>query len=864
MSWTAGVIREVLPNGLTLLLKPDPDTRALALVTHVRAGYFDEPDEWVGISHVLEHMFFKGTRRRGPGELARQTQLLGGYLNASTSYEKTVYYAILPARPGTLERALELQADALINCALDPEELAREIEVVIQESKRKLDSPPAVAAETLFAQIFGVHRIRRWRMGTEEQLRRLDREAVEAYYRTRYTPDRTILGMAGQFDPERAVQLAAALYGEWRPQPGEVPPGPREPEERPPGRIAVLQGDVQRPLAAVGWRSVDLLHPDAVPLDLFAPVLGSGRGSRLWRILRQPGVASSVSASHYATAEVGVFGISLEADDEKLDQAVLRSLQVCRQAVESLETEELERARALLVKQWAAQFETAEGCATALCEFEALGGFRLADEFYHRLCATECDEVADAAARYLDGNSVCAVVYLRRNGRSTLVDPWPPSVPAAAGAELLPAARTEIALWPATLAGSKRARAGGVIQLSTGGIDLLALPVRHRGLASLGLFLTGVRERETVVNAGISALTVRATLRGAGGLRGDELAVAAERLGGVISATVGVETVGWSVTVRSESLAQAAQLLQRIARAPHLEEPDIAVEREVQAEAALRLKDDMFAYPVQQVLRRALEGDPYGLPTLGDPEVVRGISGDQVRSWWEELASARAVAVAVGDLEEEALLDALGPLADWPEAGHQGAAARPLPWRPGSEVETRDKAQTALAIAFPACSSRSPERFVLEVLSAILSGLAGRLFKALRDTRGLAYSVTSTPWMAPRGGALVSYVATSPEREGEAREVMLRELFRVATEPVEAAELERARNYAAGVVEIARQRTSSLVSDLLDAWLNGLLDQWDREPDSLRAVSSDELLGLASRILHPESLAEYVVRGKRG
>ena len=109
--WSDTTRRTVLPNGLTVLVQVDPAAPVVAVVTHVKAGYFDEPDEWVGIAHVLEHMFFKGTVRRGPGDLARETQQLGGYLNASTIYDKTVYYTVLPAAPGALECALDF-----LNC----------------------------------------------------------------------------------------------------------------------------------------------------------------------------------------------------------------------------------------------------------------------------------------------------------------------------------------------------------------------------------------------------------------------------------------------------------------------------------------------------------------------------------------------------------------------------------------------------------------------------------------------------------------------------------------------------------------------------------------------------------------------------
>src|SRR3954469_15702577 len=193
--WTRDVVREVLPNGLTLLIQPDHSAPVVALVTHVKAGFFDEPDRWAGISHVLEHMFFKGTPRRGVGAIARETKAAGGYLNAGTGYDHTSYFTVLPA--ANLASALDIQADALRNSIIDQDELARELQVIIQEAKRKRDTPAAVAQETLHEVMFDRHRIRRWRIGHEEQLARLTRDDVLSYYRTRYVPERTIVAITG-------------------------------------------------------------------------------------------------------------------------------------------------------------------------------------------------------------------------------------------------------------------------------------------------------------------------------------------------------------------------------------------------------------------------------------------------------------------------------------------------------------------------------------------------------------------------------------------------------------------------------------------------------------------------------------------
>ncbi|HEY5218785.1 MAG TPA: pitrilysin family protein, partial [Gemmatimonadaceae bacterium] len=193
--------RHVLANGLTVIVRRDASAPVVAIVTHVKAGYFDEPDEVAGIAHVLEHMYFKGTPRRGMGEIARQTKAVGGYLNAGTIYDHTVYYTVAPS--SGFADALDIQADAYNNSLIDADELTRELEVIIQEAKRKADNPGAVATETLYEMLFDHHRMRRWRIGREDGLRRLTRENVVGFYRNFYRPSTTILTVVGNVDPDR-------------------------------------------------------------------------------------------------------------------------------------------------------------------------------------------------------------------------------------------------------------------------------------------------------------------------------------------------------------------------------------------------------------------------------------------------------------------------------------------------------------------------------------------------------------------------------------------------------------------------------------------------------------------------------------
>src|SRR5437667_4269514 len=201
----------VLKNGLTLIVREQEAVPLTSITTYVKAGYFDEEDRISGISHVIEHMFFKGTSKRPVGEIARQTQSLGGYLNAYTYYDRTVYHTEVPAE--NMYKALEIQADALWNSTYDANELKKEIEVVLQENNRKLDNPGAVASEKLYATAFAQHRMRRWRIGTPEGLRALTRDDIVAYVKKYYRPSNIILSIAGRIDIEETIAEVVKLYG---------------------------------------------------------------------------------------------------------------------------------------------------------------------------------------------------------------------------------------------------------------------------------------------------------------------------------------------------------------------------------------------------------------------------------------------------------------------------------------------------------------------------------------------------------------------------------------------------------------------------------------------------------------------------
>jgi zinc protease len=864
--WTAGVRRRVLGNGLTLLIQRDESAPVVSVVTHVKAGFFDEPDRWTGISHVLEHMFFKGTAKRGVGGIARETKSAGGYLNASTTYDHTTYFTVLPA--AGLATALDIQADALRNAAIDGGELARELQVIIQEAKRKLDTPSAVAYETLHEVMFDRHRIRRWRIGHEAQLAGFTRDDVNGYYRSRYVPGRTIVAIVGDIDTDEALSLAERTYGDWPAAPGAVDPSPEEPRRRE-VRARTLRGDVSRGELALGWRSIPPLHPDSPALDLGAAVLASGRGSWLYRSLREPGLVTWVAAHNYAPTELGVFSVAAELDPERLPEVVNGIAEgVARLAMAGPGAEELERARTLVRARWARRLESMEGRASALAAAEALEDMALLDREYDALLRVSAAQVRDVAARCLNPEAVSGVAYLP-NGEGP--DLTPQSLARAFGVtEPRPLSAVTVPVRrPPAPRRVKGTPESGVLLTRLPGVDLLVRRKPGVPLVSLGLYAPKL-QFDPPAQAGLGALLVRSAVRGAGGLDSGALAYAFERLGGSLSPSVASDWLGFGTSVLAEHLAEAAALLDLAFTAPHLREEDVGAERALMVAEAEQVTDDMFRYPFQLAFAAAFGSSGYGLPVAGLPHTLPACSTADVSAWHQQaLLGVRPILVAVGDLQPQRATEELaGLLADRTAPTSDAGDIEPALWTAGDagdpimQVVTREKAQAALAMAFPGPARRDPDRTAANVWAAVASGLGGRLFEALRDRRSLAYTVVATSWQKARGGALLTYIATSPEREDEAREQMLVELERFAKEPVGEDELRQAVNYLAGQAEVSRQSGPAVAGEILEAWIAGTgLEELDDPAARYRAVTAEAVMQVAAEHLVASRRAEGVVRG---
>lgn len=295
-TWTPAItiVTYQLENGLTIMVIPDDSVPVVSLQVHYQVGSRNELPGITGISHLFEHLMFRGTEELGPEEFARLLQAKGGEINAFTTKDHTSYFENLPAEH--LEFALRLEADRLMHLKLDEENFQTERDVVRSERKlRSVDSPFGLVEEQLLATAYTQHPYSWPVIGWDQDLRRMTLADCLAYYRTYYHPGNMTVVIAGDVEPEAARDLVGRYFGHLSSPGPPTFPTIVEPPQRG-ERRAVFKKVSQVEAFLAAFHVVDLNHPDIYPLTLLAVVLSVGRASRLYQEFVRSGRVADLEA----------------------------------------------------------------------------------------------------------------------------------------------------------------------------------------------------------------------------------------------------------------------------------------------------------------------------------------------------------------------------------------------------------------------------------------------------------------------------------------------------------------------------------------------------------------------------------------
>ncbi len=394
--------REVLPNGLRLIIQEHRAGDVVALHLWIGAGARDETAEERGFSHLVEHMLFKGTGGRGRGFVDQEVEAVGGRTNAGTSHDYTFYYILLPA--GRALGGIDVLADMAFAAAFDPGEITAEREVVFEETRRAEDNAQAALNRRLHELVFTGHPYGFPVLGDAAALRGATRASLRGYYERHYVPENMALVVVGPIDAQEVRAATVRAFGR-APRTGYVRPASRPVPPMDAERRREIPRPERQAALGLGWAAPALGHHDMFALDLLAHILGGSQSSRLNQALRERGgLVASVTAGYSALSEGGVFYVTaqFEARDESAVESGMLE-QIRRVQEGGVTPEELRRAVTAAESRHGFSRETVEGLALAFGRAETLWTLDAERRYLDGIRAVTAEEVQAAAQRYLGG-----------------------------------------------------------------------------------------------------------------------------------------------------------------------------------------------------------------------------------------------------------------------------------------------------------------------------------------------------------------------------------------------------------------------------------------------------------------------------
>ena len=830
-----------LPNGLTVIVQEDHSAPVASVQAWCATGSIDEDQHLgAGLSHILEHMLFKGTKTRSTNAIAQKIQDVGGYINAYTSFDHTVFLADVP-KDG-VATALDILADAMMNSTLPPVEYAKEQEVIRREFAMGLDDPDRMASLLLFATAYQRHPYRFPVIGDIEIYNQLTQEQVTGYYKTRYVPNNLTFVVVGDVDANKVRQQLADFFKAYPEKslkpvfiPGEPPQlGRREVHQEFPTELTHL---------ALAWHIPEVTNPDVPALDLLSTILGDGRSSRLYRRVREEaGLAYRISAFSYTPGDPGLFGIDAILDPKKreaTERLVLRILDEVKQS--GVTAEELMKAKKISLSHHLGALTTMRGQASDLgSNWLLTRNLNFSRDYLDAVQKVTLDDIKRVTAHYLTNENL-TVISLNPKG----------SVLAKAEA-------------------AKPISAGEVQKFElSNGLRLLVREDTRLPLVAMGAIFRGGLLAETPQTNGITRLMAKVLLKGTKTRTAEQIADQIEAVGGSISSEASNNSFNVSLGVTKPDVKLGVELLSDVLLNATMPEKAIAREKEIQI-AAIKQEEEQLTTVARNILRQALfTRHPYALRVNGSVDSVQGLNQKNLLEFRDRYVVAKnGVIFVFGDVKasevKQLFEQALGGMRPGTLALTDAHPAPPL--SKTEAVESRkDKAQGVIMVGYRGADVFSPDRYALQLIDEASSDLGSRFFVRIREQMGLAYYVGASQMEGLVPGLFAFYLGTDPQKIEPVKTALLDEIRKLATDGLTNEELARAKKRLIGQQEIANQSNDSFGYQCALDELYGLgFNYYKSLQHNVDAVTLDDIKRVAAKYFRDQPYVLATVRPPEG
>jgi len=825
-------LRLNLDNGLKVIIAERYRRNLVACQIWVKVGSAYEREGEYGISHFIEHMIFKPTLNYPEG-VASIVESFGGTINAFTFLEYTVYHFVV-IKEG-FEESFKALADSVLNPLFSESELEKERLVILEEIKRKYDDPQKRFFLRLWNEAFLDHPYGRPVIGFEETVSAFKKEDLIRFHQRWYVPSRMSVVIVGDVDHSEVLRLVKEAFGHLKEQKKLEEPAisfsfkPQTKEVR-----VFYEMGSEREFLTLAWRIPGISSPLNEAFDLISEVLGGGRASRLVKALKEEGkLVISLETNSVRLGQGGLFLIKMVPRTGDYTQLIEEIAKVLKKALlEGFSEEEVDRAKKAFLASSSYQKESFEDEALQLGFFETMFGN------------------AKEAYSYLEKIKGLSERELRKVLSEVLA--YPPVV------GFLGPKRLEISFEK-----SIRELFSPIKKVDfPNGVRLIFVEDHSLPIVAINVAFPGGSLYESREKAGLSRVLANSITRGTKKRSSIKVAEELERMGAILEGFSTRESLGLKGKVLSSDFPRFLDLIEEILKYPAFSEDQIEKTKAEQLEALKRQKETLTLWTLLNFRSEFFGDHPYGFNPLGSSETLLNISRKDVIRYWRNLFDpSRMLIVVVGDIDwfylQKLMFEKFGKLRTKKKVSFE----IPKPVFKGpfcKELKREGINQSHLIIGSLGPSFGAPEFYPFKVFSALLEGQGGKVFKRLREDLALGYDVFFFYTSHKKAGLWGTYVATSPNRVKEAIEA-LQGLFsdlRFINEE----EIEKAKNYLLGNLEISLQDYLSLSDELAKAELLGVGSTYVQDfQQKIKGVKLEDVRRVIELYCDPKKMSILVV-----
>lgn len=767
-----------LDNGQTVVIQEVKTNPIVTVDTWIKTGSINETDENNGVSHFLEHLFFKGSTNHAPGEFDKILETKGALTNAATSKDFTHYYITIPSKDFDL--ALKMHADMLLHPLIPRKELEKERKVVIEEIMKDANSPQTLVYDNLIKMLYTNHPYKRKVIGTADIVSSIQRDKILEYYNTHYNPSNMVTVIVGDVDSKTAIEKVKKDFNA----------GYKKPVKNvyPQEKILTSQAktvaytDIQSGYMLIGFRGVKIDDKDSYALDVLSTILGEGRSSIFYRNIKEnKQLATTIGAVNTGFKDDGIFYISANFTPDKctkLEQAVFEEIKNIQK--NGVTQEQLKLAKNVIERNTYYERESISNIASEIgYTYVTTDDIKFYETYLDNIKKVTTDDVKRVANKYL-------------------------GVEKSAVSILLPEGSKEVKISNKTAAPAKFISENKKTQKYelSNGATLLLTPNEVNDIVAVSIFSNGGEFTEKI--PGTAQLTASVLTKGTKKYSSTELAQVLEDNGIKIVSSAKGDNFAITVLTTKNEYSKTLELLDEIINNASLDDYEIEKSRNDKLNAIKKSKDIPLNIAIDTYKTLIFENTPYSVSNKVLEKSLPKITRTDVKAYYDKAFFPQNVVVSInGNVDKNKTIEEFTKIFNGKQGEKFDYAKYSIPsLTTGKKVTTqiKDLKTDWIIMGWQTSGVQNPKDYAtLQVIDSLLgTGMSSRLFKNLRDCDGLAYQLGSQYSPNVLKGAFITYIGTNPENLDYAQKRMKEEVFRLKTEFVGSKELQEAKDKLLG------------------------------------------------------------------